>query len=91
MQPAYLYASEYEREVEWRSRFSIVIPILIGLLQLILTLAIVGLEIASVVITPIQGTLYAGFWLSVFFTISWIAMAMLGTRIRQNSMGFMFD
>lgn len=91
MQPTYLYASEYEREVAWRSKFSIVIPILIGLLQLILTLAIVGLEIASLVITPIQGTLYAGFWLSIFFTLSWIAMAMLGTRITQNSIGFILN
>ena len=45
---------------------------------MILTFAIVGLEIASVVITPIQGTLFAGFWLSVLFTLSWIAMFTLG-------------
>ena len=81
MQPTYLYESEFDREIEWRSKFSIVIPILIGLLQLILTMAIVGLEIGSLVISPIQGTLYAGFWLSVIFTLSWIAMAMLGNEI----------
>ena len=44
-------------------------------------MAIVGLEIGSLVISPIQGTLYAGFWLSVIFTLSWIAMAMLGNEI----------
>ncbi|CAF2381831.1 unnamed protein product [Rotaria sp. Silwood2] len=74
MQPTYLYTSEFDKEIQWRSKFSIVIPIIIGFLQMILTFAILGLEIASVVITPIQGTLYAGFWLSTIFTLSWIAM-----------------
>ncbi|CAF0814383.1 unnamed protein product [Adineta steineri] len=74
MQPTYLYSSEFDREIQWRSKFSIVIPIIIGFLQMILTFAIVGLEIASVIISPSQGTLYAGFWLSLIFTFSWIAM-----------------
>jgi hypothetical protein len=80
MQPTYLYSSEFDQEVQWRSKFSIIIPIIIGLAQMILTFAIVGLEIASVVITPIEGTLYAGFWLSVLFTLSWIAMFTLGIQ-----------
>ena len=80
MQPAYLYNSDFDKEIQWRASFSIVIPIILGFAQLILTLAIVGLEIASLVITPIQGTLYAGFWLSIFFTLSWVAMFVLGTE-----------
>jgi hypothetical protein len=80
MQPTYLYSSEFDQEVQWRSKFSIIIPIIIGFAQMILTFAIVGLEIASVVITPIEGTLYAGFWLSVLFTLSWIAMFTLGIQ-----------
>ncbi len=78
MQPTYLYSSEFDKEIQWRSKFSILIPIIIGFLQMIVTLAIIGLEIASVVISPIFGTLYAGFWLSVVFTVSWIAMFTLG-------------
>jgi hypothetical protein len=78
MQPTYLYSSEFDQEIQWRSKFSIVIPIVIGFLQMILTFAIVGLEIASVVISTSQGTLYAGFWLSVIFTLSWVAMFTLG-------------
>ncbi|UJR35329.1 hypothetical protein I4U23_028090 [Adineta vaga] len=77
MQPTYLYPSEVDREIQWRSKFSIVIPIIIGFLQMILTFAIVGLEIASVVISPSKGTLYAGFWLSIFFTLSWVSMFIL--------------
>ncbi|CAF0769865.1 unnamed protein product [Adineta ricciae] len=77
MQPTYLYPSEFDQEIQWRSKFSMVIPIIIGFLQMILTFAIVGLEIASVVISPSRGTLYAGFWLSIFFTISWVSMFIL--------------
>jgi hypothetical protein len=79
MQPTYLYPSdEFDKEIQWRSKFSVLIPIIIGFLQMILTFAIIGLEIASVVISPIQGTLYAGFWLSIIFTLSWVAMFTLG-------------
>ena len=78
MQPVYLYRSDFDREVQWRSNFSSGIPILLGFLQLLLTGAIIGLEIASVVISPIYGTLYAGFWSSVAFTLSWVSMFGLG-------------
>jgi hypothetical protein len=78
MQPTYLYTSDFDKEVQWRSRFSMGIPILLGLVQMILTFAIIALEIASVVISPIFGTLYAGFWLSIIFTLSWVSMLGLG-------------
>ncbi|CAF0904104.1 unnamed protein product [Adineta ricciae] len=74
MQPTYLYTSDFDREVQWRSRFSTGIPVILGLLQVLLTFTIIGLEIASVVISPIFGTLYAGFWCSIVFTLSWISM-----------------
>ncbi|CAF1279820.1 unnamed protein product [Rotaria magnacalcarata] len=38
------------------------------------TFAIVGLEVVSVVISPILGTLYAGFWCALIFTLSWVSM-----------------
>jgi hypothetical protein len=78
MQPTYLYTSDFDKEVQWRSRFSMGIPILLGLVQMLLTFAIIALEIASVVISPIFGTLYAGFWLSIIFTLSWVSMLGLG-------------
>ena len=78
MQPTYLYPSEFDKEIEWRSKFSIMIPVVIGFAQMILTFAIVGLEIASLIISPSRGTLYAGFWLSLFFTFSWVSMFTLG-------------
>jgi hypothetical protein len=78
MQPTYLYAADFDQEIRWRSRFSIGIPVLLGIFQMLLTFTIIGLEIASVVISPIYGTLYAGFWCSVIFTLSWISMIGLG-------------
>lgn len=89
MQPTYLYASDMDREMQWRSKFSMIIPILLGFAQMILTFAIVGLEIASVVISAREGTLYAGFWLSVIFTLSWIAMFTLGIEVKQNENKFL--
>ncbi|CAF2376086.1 unnamed protein product [Rotaria sp. Silwood2] len=74
MQPTYLYTSDFDREVRWRSNFSTGIPVLLGVLQMLLTFAIIGLEIVSVVISPIVGTLYAGFWCSVIFMLSWVSM-----------------
>ncbi|UJR10541.1 hypothetical protein I4U23_014741 [Adineta vaga] len=92
MQPTYLYTSDFDREVQWRSKFSMGIPVILGLLQVLLTFAIIALEIASVVISPIFGTLYAGFWCSVIFTLSW--MSMLGLvcchRARKWSLYMLF-
>ena len=78
MQPTYLYTTDFDQEVRWRSRFSTGIPVILGIFQMLLTFVIIGLEIASVVISPIYGTLYAGFWGSVVFTLSWLSLIGLG-------------
>ncbi len=80
MQPTYLYTTDFDREVRWRSRFSTGIPVLLGFFQMLLTFVIIGLEIATVIISPIYGTLYAGFWCSVIFTLSWVSMLGLGNH-----------
>jgi hypothetical protein len=54
------------------------IPIFIAIFQMILYLAIVGLEAASVYYDPGRGTIYAGFWCSIFFFITWVAMFFYG-------------
>ena len=54
------------------------IPIFIGVFQMILTLTIIGLEGASVYCNPARGTIYAGFWCSIIFIITWIAMFFYG-------------
>jgi uncharacterized membrane protein (GlpM family) len=50
------------------------VPGLLGGLQLILWLAIIGLETTSVVLDPGRGTIYAGLWCSVPFFITWVSM-----------------
>ena len=80
MEPAYVYTPDFDREVLWRSRFSTGIPVLLGFFQMLLTFTIIGLEIASTVISPILGTLYAGFWCSVVFTLSWLTLLGLGNE-----------
>jgi hypothetical protein len=56
-----------------------VIPgIFIGLLaafQMILSLAILGLESASIFYDAGRGTIYAGVWCSIIFFITWISMS----------------
>jgi len=51
--------------------------VIIGLLaaiQMILWLAIVGLESASVYYDAGRGTIYAGFWCSIVFFVTWVSI-----------------
>ncbi|CAF1338338.1 unnamed protein product [Adineta ricciae] len=50
------------------------LPGLLGAGQLFLWMAILGLEIASVYYDAGRGTIYAGFWCSIVFFVTWIAM-----------------
>jgi hypothetical protein len=56
----------------------IIFPILLAIFQMILYLAIIGLEAASVYYDPGRGTIYAGFWCSLIFLVTWIAMFCYG-------------
>ena len=49
-------------------------PGLLGVCQVILWIAIIGLEAASVYYDPGRGTVYAGFWCSLIFFVTWVAM-----------------
>ena len=49
-------------------------PGLLGVCQVILWLAIIGLESTSVYYDPGRGTVYAGFWCSSIFFVTWVAM-----------------
>ncbi|UJR38719.1 hypothetical protein I4U23_031384 [Adineta vaga] len=50
------------------------VPGLLGGLQLVLWLAIVGLEAGGLYYDPLRGTAYAGFWCSIIFFDTWISM-----------------
>jgi hypothetical protein len=47
---------------------------LLAAIQMTLWLAIVGLESASVYYDAGRGTIYAGFWCSIVFFVTWVSM-----------------
>jgi hypothetical protein len=65
-------------------KFPTAIGILIGILQMLLNGAIVGLEGGSVAYNPKIDIIYAGFWCSFSFFLTWIAMF----AFRKSSFSF---
>lgn len=63
-----------DQKEKWKSIWPSRILKLIAVIQIILTVAIIGLEAGSVAIHPFYATVYAGFYCSVFFTLAWISM-----------------
>ncbi len=55
-------------------KFPTAIGVFIGLSQMFLNGAIIGLEGGSAAYNPIYDIIYAGFWCSFSFFVSWIAM-----------------
>lgn len=47
---------------------------LLGAFQLLLWIAIIILEIISVYYDAGRGTVYAGFWCSIIFSLTWVSM-----------------
>ena len=47
---------------------------LLGAIQLFLWIAIIILEIVSVYYDAGRGTVYAGFWCSIIFFLTWVSM-----------------
>jgi len=55
-------------------KFPTIVGVIIGILQMLLNGAIVGLEGGSVAYNPIVDIVYAGFWCSFSFFFTWISM-----------------
>lgn len=55
-------------------RFPRWITLLLGLAQLVITAAIIGLELASDYIDLAHGTIWAGLWCGLIFIITFLAM-----------------
>ena len=78
-----------EKQQRWKSVWPTKIIALIATIQLILSFAIIGLEAGSVIIDINQGTVYAGFYCSLFFIMTWISMYCVGKWRRVwNSFDF---
>jgi uncharacterized membrane protein (GlpM family) len=55
-----------------------IIPGVIGLFQMLICFAIIGLEAGSVYYDAGRGTIYAGFWCSIIFFVSCVSMFCFG-------------
>ena len=58
----------------FKDRFPRWITLVIGLIQLLLTAAVVGLEVGSVYIDLAHGTIWVGFWAGLVFIITFMTM-----------------
>jgi hypothetical protein len=58
----------------FNEKFPTIVGIIIGVLQMLLTGTIIGLEGGSVAYNPQIDIIYAGFWCSISFFFAWVSM-----------------
>ena len=58
----------------WRSVWPYGLIGFLGLIQFLLTFSIIGLEITSLIFDAFHSMIFAGFYCSFFFMITWISM-----------------
>lgn len=80
MEQEYGYAIRSVRR-PFSKKFPTSVGIIIGILQMLLNGAIVGLEGGSVAYNPKMDIVYAGFWCSFSFSLTWISMFAFRKRI----------
>ncbi len=59
----------------WRQKFPASISGLLSTAQLVVTVVIIGCEVASMLIDIVTATIYVGLWAGFFFMIGWISQA----------------
>lgn len=62
-------------------RFPRWITAMMGIAQIVLTGAIIGLEVASVNVDLVHGTIWAGFWCSIVFVPTCFMMILISTYL----------
>jgi len=65
----------------WEIKFPAVLSGILSFFQLIVTVAVIGCEVGSVLIDIITSTIYVGFWAGLFFMIAWISLAGSGMSL----------
>jgi hypothetical protein len=68
-------------------KFPTSIGVIFGILQMLLNGAIIGLEGGSVAYNPKVDIIYAGFWCSFSFFLTWISMI----AFRKTNLSFFFN
>ena len=62
----------------WTLKFPSICSGILSVIECILTLAIIGCEIGSVLIDIFTATIYVGFWAGIFLMIAWISQSASG-------------
>jgi hypothetical protein len=62
------------KQQRWRKLWPACFIALLATIQLLLTFAIIGLETASLIFDFYHAMIFAGFYCSFFFMITWISM-----------------
>ncbi len=71
-----MYAyGETQRKELWRKKYPAIIGGLLSVLQMILTLIIVGCEVGNSLILFSQMNVFVGYWTFPFFMCAWISLA----------------
>ncbi len=62
------------KQQRWRKLWPVCFIALLATLQLVLTFIIIGLETTSLIFDLYHSMIFAGFYCSLFFMITWISM-----------------
>jgi ABC-type uncharacterized transport system permease subunit len=62
------------KQQQWRKLWPSCIIALLAVIQLVLTFIVIGAETTSMIFDFYHSMIYAGFYCSLFFTITWISM-----------------
>jgi hypothetical protein len=63
---------------QWEKKFPAAISGIFSVLQLVITIVIIGCEVGSILIDIVTATIYVGLWAGLFFIVAWISQASSG-------------
>ena len=62
----------------WKIKYPSILTGIFSFFQFVVTVAIIGCEVGSVLIDMVTATFYVGFWSGLFFMGAWISQASAG-------------
>jgi len=72
------YKNPLTPDEQWKQKYPTIVAGIFSAVQILITIAIIGLEIGSILIDAIVGTVYVGIWAGVFFLFASISQAITG-------------
>jgi hypothetical protein len=68
----------------WPHKFPSIASGILSVIECVLTLAVIGCEIGSILIDIYTATVYVGFWAGLFFMIAWITQSASGKYLSSD-------